>query len=288
MGARDIPRSCYGLIPLFLLPPGASPPVEPQETAKVDPLVLADSQAVAWSRTVSSWLFIGTTILTAALGVLLFAPPIMRDGFTAVGWTLIPYCAAVLLVAVFCAYRVSVDWRGLRVTLLSFAIPLKRIAPEQIAQVEAAVLEPTQWGGWQDRIMPGRSANYPPEAPAWSSRSATRNSSRSASTSQKSPQASSSDLSHHRCRSAGARSLLRKRTRSAEAHDAGKSAGDHCGSDFSAAVRHVRMGDRILIGRATRRTPLPHGRALVADSFLPPERSSTPGHSAASSQQRWR
>lgn len=25
---------CYGLIPLFLLPPGASPPVEPQETAK--------------------------------------------------------------------------------------------------------------------------------------------------------------------------------------------------------------------------------------------------------------
>ena len=90
---------CYGLIPLFLLPPGASPPVEPQETAKVDPLVLADSQAVAWSRTVSSWLFIGTTILTAALGVLLFAPPIMRDGFTAVGWTLIPYCAAVLLVA---------------------------------------------------------------------------------------------------------------------------------------------------------------------------------------------
>lgn len=149
---------CYGLIPLFLLPPGDSPPVEPQETAKVEPLVLTDSQAVAWSRTMSSGLFIGTTILMVALGVLLFAPPIVRDGFTAVGWTLIPYCAAVLLVAVFCAYRVSADWRGLRVTSLLFGIPLKRIAPDQIAQVEAAVLEPTQWGGWGYRIMPGRSA----------------------------------------------------------------------------------------------------------------------------------
>jgi len=149
---------CYGLIPLFLLPPGNSPPVNTAETVKVEPLVPADSQTVVWSRTVSSWLFIGTTILMVVLGVLLFAPPMMRDGITAVGWTLIPYCAALLLVAVFCAYRVTVDWRGLRVTSLLFSIPLKRIAPDQIAAVEAATLEPTQWGGWGYRIMPGRSA----------------------------------------------------------------------------------------------------------------------------------
>ena len=44
---------CYGLIPLFLLPPGNSPPVNTAETVKVEPLVPADSTTVAWSRTVS-------------------------------------------------------------------------------------------------------------------------------------------------------------------------------------------------------------------------------------------
>jgi len=149
---------CYGLVPLFLLPPGTSPPVEPQETVKIEPLVPADSQAVAWSRTISSWLFIGMTVLLLALGALLFAQPIMRDGIAATAWTLAPYCAVLILVAVFCAYRVTVDWRGLRVTSLLFGISLKRIRPDQIAAVEAATLEPTQWGGWGYRIMPGRSA----------------------------------------------------------------------------------------------------------------------------------
>ena len=98
------------------------------------------------------------------LGVLLFAPPIMRDGITAVGWTLIPYCAALLLVAVFCAYRVTVDWRGLRVTSLLFSIPLKRIHPDQIAAVEAATLEPMQWGGGiPDHARP--LGDHPPQRP---------------------------------------------------------------------------------------------------------------------------
>lgn len=148
----------YGLIPLFLLPPGTSPPVEPQEKVTVEPLVPADSQTVAWSTTVTSWLFISATILVVAVGVLLFAPLLLRDGITGFGWTLVVYCALVLLVAVFCVYRVSVDWRGLRVISLVFGIPLKRISPDQIANVEAAVLEPAQWGGWGYRFMPGRSA----------------------------------------------------------------------------------------------------------------------------------
>ena len=133
--------------------------MEPQETAKVNPLVLADSQAVAWSRTVSSWLFIrhddpdGRTRCVAIRAAdharrvhcgRVDADPVLRSGVAGRG--------------ILCIPGERLYWRGLRVTSLLFAIPLKRIAPEQIAQVEAPVPEPTQWGGWGYRIMPGRSA----------------------------------------------------------------------------------------------------------------------------------
>lgn len=149
---------CYGLLQLFLLPPGKTPPVDTQNTIVVEPMPHTPSHTVAWSRTVSSWLLLSVAVMMLAIGVALFAPPLARDGIASVGWTLIPYLAAVLLVAVFCAFRVTVDWRGFRITSLLLGIPLKRIAPADIAAVDAATLEPMQWGGWGYRIMPGRSA----------------------------------------------------------------------------------------------------------------------------------
>lgn len=64
---------------------------------------------------------------------------------------------AALVCASFIRLRVSVDWRGLRVVSL-FGIPLKRIALDQVAVVEATEVRPMDWGGWGYRVMPGRSA----------------------------------------------------------------------------------------------------------------------------------
>ncbi|MGL3149579.1 hypothetical protein ACSS7Z_04390 [Microbacterium sp. A82] len=161
LGAWSVPSwiaPFYALVPLLLLPSVGGPPVAVNEPVQVEPLTLAPAQTAAWSRTVSSWLFISMTIVVFVLGVVIFAPLIASEGIGPVAWTLIPYLAAFLLVAVFCAFRVTVDWRGFRVTSLLLGIPLKRIAPENFASVEAATLEPTQWGGWGYRIMPGRSA----------------------------------------------------------------------------------------------------------------------------------
>lgn len=148
----------YGLVPLVLLPRGTAPPVTVQNTTPVEPFPQAPTQTAAWSRTISSGLFLAATALMLALGVALFIPLLVWEGVGAVGWAMIPYAGAVMLVAAFCSFRVTADRRGLRVTSTLLGIPLKRIAPESIATVEAAELDPLQWGGWGYRIMPGRSA----------------------------------------------------------------------------------------------------------------------------------
>ncbi|SJM66093.1 hypothetical protein [Gulosibacter sp. 10] len=148
----------YGLLPVALLPKGDSPPVGVAEPERVEPLRLREGESVAWSRTISSWLFVAVAVLTLAIGVPSYLPAILDGGLRTVGWTIIPYLAGLLLVLLFCAYRVTVDWRGFRVTSMLLGIPLKRVAAEQLVEVEVATLEPMDWGGWGFRIMPGRSA----------------------------------------------------------------------------------------------------------------------------------
>ncbi|MCR2809952.1 MULTISPECIES: hypothetical protein [unclassified Microbacterium] len=148
----------YAFVPLALFPLPSGPAVTVRDPVAVKPMTLVPMHTVAWSRTVSSWLFISITVVVLIVGVLLFLMPILRDGIEAASWAMIPFLGAFLLVALFCAFRVTVDWRGFRVASLLFGIPLKRIAPEDNAAVEVAVLEPMQWGGWGFRIMPGRSA----------------------------------------------------------------------------------------------------------------------------------
>jgi NADH:ubiquinone oxidoreductase subunit 3 (subunit A) len=148
---------CYGLLQLALLPRGATSPVEVEADAG-HPHPAASLPVRPWSRTVSSRMFIGATLLLLVLGVVLFAPTVTRDGVASLGWTAIIYLAVLLLVAALCVFRVTVDERGLRITSGLLGIPLKRIAPAKIAAIEVTTLEPMQWGGWGYRIMPGRSA----------------------------------------------------------------------------------------------------------------------------------
>lgn len=161
LGAWAIPSTIaplYAAVPLLLFPRVGHPPASVEDPTPVTPIAFAPNESVSWSRTVSSWLFIIMTTVMIAIGMLIFVPAIMRGGLAAVSWTAVPFLLATLVVAAFCAFRVTVDWRGLRVTSLLFGIPIKRVSPESIAAVEVATLEPMQWGGWGYRIMPGRSA----------------------------------------------------------------------------------------------------------------------------------
>lgn len=148
----------YGLLPLALYPRVGERPVSVAGALDPAPVSIGPDETVSWSRTVTSKLFISMTGVIVLLGALLLLPATLGDESDVPLWPLISVLAAVLLVAVFCVYRVTVDWRGLRVTSALAGIPLKRIRADDIADVEAATLEPMQWGGWGYRIMPGRSA----------------------------------------------------------------------------------------------------------------------------------
>lgn len=148
----------YGLVQLGLLPPGKEPRTTDVPVDIIAPLEVESGQTVAWSRTMTSWLFIGITILMAALTGGIAFSVLRQEGGTAVVVVLVVMTLSTLLVAMFCRFRITVDWRGLRVTSMLLGLPLKRIRADQIEKVEAAIIDPMQWGGWGYRIMPGASA----------------------------------------------------------------------------------------------------------------------------------
>lgn len=148
----------YALVQLAILPRGSTAPIEMPSMTEEAGATIAPDHAGSWNRTISSPLLLVATGVMVALGVALFAPAIVHDGIAAVGIPAIVYLAAVVLVLMFCAFRVTVDRRGLQVTSAIAGIPLKRIPPAMIAAVDVVDLEPRQWGGWGYRIMPGRSA----------------------------------------------------------------------------------------------------------------------------------
>lgn len=148
----------YGLVQLGTLPPGEEPRVTDVRSEQIAPLEVGPGQTVAWSHTVTSRLFVTVTALMVALTVVIGFTVFRAVGGVTLTITLLVMILSTLLVAAFCGFRVTVDWRGLRVTSMLFGFPLKRIAPEQIDRVDTAVIDPMQWGGWGYRIMPGSSA----------------------------------------------------------------------------------------------------------------------------------
>lgn len=148
----------YGLAPLGLLPPGRESAAAGAAAGTVTPLDIEPGETVAWSRTLTSRLFLAVAAVMVVLtGFVVFL--VLQDpGSAVLIATLVVMVLSTLLVAAFCGFRVTIDWRGLRVTSMLFGFPLKRIAPGQIATAETAVIEPVQWGGWGYRITPGASA----------------------------------------------------------------------------------------------------------------------------------
>ena len=148
----------YGVIPLLLLPKGHRRPVEVMYTEALTSTPLSSTPNGRYSTRVVSWLFIATAVVMLVVLALLCIPSITGGGAGSLGFAMILLCVAFLLVVALCAFRVTVDERGFRVTSVLLGMPIKRIAPGDIDTVEVTVLEPTQWGGWGYRVMPGRSA----------------------------------------------------------------------------------------------------------------------------------
>ena len=148
----------YGLIPLLLLPKGASRPVDVRDAQQITPVRLAPGERIAWTRSLWSWLFVITAAVMLVVVVLWLPLFTSEGGAGSLGFAFVVSVLALLLVVALCAFRVTIDHRGLRVTSLVLGIPIKRISLADIEAVEAAELEPMSWGGWGYRVMPGRSA----------------------------------------------------------------------------------------------------------------------------------
>ncbi|WP_308798835.1 hypothetical protein [Agromyces silvae] len=143
----------YGLLPFAIAPRS---PAEPRTS--VAPLELGASEVGAWSRSITANVFIWATGVVAVVTGVIVASAIITGELGAFAFGLVVLAVALMLVASFIRLRVTIDWRGLRVTSLVFGVPLKRIPLDRIAAVEAADLRPEEWGGWGYRIRAGRSA----------------------------------------------------------------------------------------------------------------------------------
>ena len=143
----------YGLIPYLFLP------VPPLAVWDVDDrIAVAPGTDIAWSRTVTATLFLWVAGALAAVGIVLMLIKLAKgDGAEALIDVLGIFLVTMVLVF-FGRFRVTADWRGLRVVSWLFRIPLKRIRLEDISAVEADELRPMEWGGWGYRISSGRSA----------------------------------------------------------------------------------------------------------------------------------
>ncbi|QYF74012.1 hypothetical protein [Cryobacterium sp. PAMC25264] len=144
----------YGLIPFLIAHRWVDD--APQSPAVV--VTIAPTETAAWITTVTVPLFALTSLallITAAVLFFLAA----RNGTA--GEDL--WGAAVLAVIsvpllAFARLRISADWRGLKVVTGILGISLKSIPLTAIESVRTDILEPTQWGGWGYRFMPGKSA----------------------------------------------------------------------------------------------------------------------------------
>lgn len=143
----------YGIIPVLLMPVPVI--VSYTEHPRVQ---LMASESGAYTTTTFGGIFLWCVAALLGFGGLLYGAAIVdgRAAENALG--IVSIVVGVLLAGVFAHLRVSIDWRGLRVTSGLFHIPLKRISVDQVKYAESAVLLPMQWGGWGYRVTAGRSA----------------------------------------------------------------------------------------------------------------------------------
>lgn len=121
-------------------------------------LPLVPGERVASRAVVTSRMFwvLGIVLVAVAAGT------VVAMALTDAGWPLTAFVGVLLVLSsgaglALARATVTADARGLRVTSW-LGFPIKRIAPDAIASVRAEEIEPTEWGGWGYRMLPGRSA----------------------------------------------------------------------------------------------------------------------------------
>ncbi|TNU73892.1 hypothetical protein FH969_08935 [Miniimonas arenae] len=138
----------------------------PTSSGAVAPAPLAAGERLAASATTSAPMFWWLTAATAALAVVAVLVSTAGGASPAtaalVGGVLVVAAVAGAWLARITA---TVDARGLRVTSW-LGIPVKRIPLSDVAAVRSEDLEPTQWGGWGFRWLPGRTAYVARRGPA--------------------------------------------------------------------------------------------------------------------------
>lgn len=132
-----------------LTPPG--PDRAGEGAAVPEVLELAPGERVAWSTRISSPLF---TIIAAALVILAalcaIAAATSNTGGVLVGVAV--FAIAALSVLALTPVRLSVDYRGIRLTSVILRIPLIRVGLSSIESVTTDTIDPLQWGGWGYRL----------------------------------------------------------------------------------------------------------------------------------------
>jgi hypothetical protein len=121
------------------------PPPSRRATGPLPTIEVAEGERVSWvSRTTVRWPF----LLLLPLSVVFLTLP---------GWFKLIGLAFVILALLFASVYVTVDNQGLRV-LLGGGVRVKKLELDRITAVEAIDLEPSAWGGWGYRVIPGGSA----------------------------------------------------------------------------------------------------------------------------------
>jgi hypothetical protein len=146
--------AAYGLVP-FLLAPKPQVDAPRDVKARID---LAPGEGGAWSRTVTAKLFLWGVVVVVGVGVAIAIPAAAGGELPDAIVAFAVLAVAVVVLAALSRFRVTADWRGLRVVSSLFGVTVKRIPLEDIDTLEVGELVPTDWGGWGYRIMPGRSA----------------------------------------------------------------------------------------------------------------------------------
>ncbi len=150
----------YGFVPYLIADRPVLSFTDELESEEIEPLDIPEHRIVAWSTTFAAPIFGWAAAFSLALGVLVNWPLITGDQGLA-DWFPIALNATIFVLLVGLArLRVTVDWRGLRVTSALFGVPFKRIKPSRIVSVESAELKASDWGGWGYRFGSDRSAIF--------------------------------------------------------------------------------------------------------------------------------
>lgn len=160
-GILGIVAAAYGLVPFSIAPKPQHVSHDLEQRIELHP-----NEGGAWSRTISAPLFLWGAAALLAVWAAIFAIAASNGKTTDATLGLWVIAATAVLLVALSRYRVTADWRGLRVTSSLFRIPIKRIRLENIDTVDATELVPREWGGWGYRITSGRSALILRKGPA--------------------------------------------------------------------------------------------------------------------------